>query len=66
MIDAAARDAIVDHRAERRFRIGHQRREALLHAVVIVRPAGAPGVERIDRRQARIQQRGELRRGLGG
>ncbi len=62
-VDAAARDAVVHDGADRRLRVAHERREAVLHVDVEVRPARAPGVERVDRRQARVEQRLEVRGG---
>ncbi len=64
-MDAAPCDAIMDDRAEGSARITHQRGEAFLHRDVIVRAAGAPGIEGIDRRQAGIKECSELRRGGG-
>ena len=55
-VDAAARDAVVHDRAERRLRVAHEHGQAVLHGDVEVRPARAPGVERVDRRQARVEQ----------
>ena len=57
---AAAGDAVVHHRPDRGARVCHQCGEAVLHADMVVRSAGAPCIERIDRRQARVEQRFEL------
>ena len=61
-MDAAARDAIVHDGAERRLRDRSSAwRSTAASSTSVIGPARAPGVERVDRRQARVEQRLELR-----
>jgi hypothetical protein len=46
----------VDDGADSGVGVGHQGRQAVLHDGIRARPAGAPGIQRIDRQQARIEQ----------